>query len=116
MNPVHSSSCPAEAADLPDAVLARALGWHHALPVLFAFLAGALAVGGLLLIWIAWKLLQPEDGEGHEQGAGATTFWGAMRTGVRGRARTPSTPSPRTVSVMTEAERMSAISKPDVCA
>lgn len=46
MNPVHSSSCPAEAADLPDAVLARALGWHHALPVLFAFLAGALAVGG----------------------------------------------------------------------
>lgn len=41
---------------------------------------GLLAVGGLLLIWIAWKLLQPEDGEGHEQGAGATTFWGAMRT------------------------------------
>lgn len=41
---------------------------------------GLLAVGGLLLIWIAWKLLQPEDGEGHEQGASATTFWGAMRT------------------------------------
>lgn len=41
---------------------------------------GLLAIGGLLLIWIAWKLLQPEEGEGHEQGAAATTFWGAMRT------------------------------------
>lgn len=41
---------------------------------------GLMLVGGLGLLWIAYKLLA--DGEGddaHEEG-GATTFWGAMKT------------------------------------
>ena len=41
---------------------------------------GLMLVGGLGLVWIAYKLLLPQEG-GHEgQGAGATTFWGAMKT------------------------------------
>ncbi|MEY4751418.1 MAG: hypothetical protein RIQ60_3632 [Pseudomonadota bacterium] len=43
-------------------------------------LPGLLAVGGSLLVWIAWKLLLPEDDHADDHGAGATTFWGAMRT------------------------------------
>ncbi len=41
---------------------------------------GLLLGGGVLLVWIAWKLLMPEEGEGQHQGPVATTFWGAMRT------------------------------------
>jgi YjbE family integral membrane protein len=40
---------------------------------------GLMLVGGLGLIWIAYKLLVPSDGN-HEHGASVTTFWGAMRT------------------------------------
>ena len=43
---------------------------------------GLLFIGGALLIWIAWKLLLPDEAE-HAHGAaagGTTTFWGAMRT------------------------------------
>ena len=40
---------------------------------------GLMLVGGLGLIWIAYKLLVPEgDGDGHA--TTATTFWGAMKT------------------------------------
>ena len=40
---------------------------------------GLMLVGGLGLVWIAYKLLAPnEDGEAH--GAAASSFWGAMRT------------------------------------
>lgn len=40
---------------------------------------GLMLVGGLLLLWIAVKLVAPQnDGDGHS--AAATTFWGAMRT------------------------------------
>ena len=39
---------------------------------------GLMLVGGLGLVWIAYKLLAPnEDGEAH--GAAASSFWGAMR-------------------------------------
>lgn len=41
---------------------------------------GLMLVGGIALLWIAYKLIAPPDdgdGAGH---AGATTFWGAMRT------------------------------------
>jgi YjbE family integral membrane protein len=40
---------------------------------------GLMLVGGLLLVWIAYRLLCPsqEDGE-HAQAS--TTFWGAMKT------------------------------------
>jgi YjbE family integral membrane protein len=40
---------------------------------------GLMAVGGLGLLWIAWRLLA-EDGDGNDHGPVATTFWGAMRT------------------------------------
>ncbi|MFN3375103.1 MAG: TerC family protein [Burkholderiaceae bacterium] len=41
---------------------------------------GLMLVGGLGLLWIAYKLLaEDDDGEEHG-GTGATTFWGAMKT------------------------------------
>ncbi|MFM7502765.1 MAG: TerC family protein, partial [Betaproteobacteria bacterium] len=40
---------------------------------------GLMLVGGLGLLWIAYKLLADTDDGGHEE-AGATTFWGAMKT------------------------------------
>jgi YjbE family integral membrane protein len=40
---------------------------------------GLMLIGGLGLVWIAYKLLVPDQGEGHE-GGGATTFVGAMKT------------------------------------
>jgi YjbE family integral membrane protein len=44
---------------------------------------GRLFAGGAVLVWIAYKLLLPDESEGeeaHGNGNGATTFWGAMRT------------------------------------
>ena len=41
---------------------------------------GLMLVGGLGLVWIAYKLLLPQDGGHDGHGAGATTFWGAMKT------------------------------------
>jgi len=38
---------------------------------------GLMLVGGLGLLWIAYKLLA-DDGADEEHGVGATTFWGAM--------------------------------------
>ncbi|MGY8523932.1 TerC family protein [Paracidovorax citrulli] len=40
---------------------------------------GLMLVGGLALVWIAYKLLS-DDGGGDEHGAGATTLAGAMKT------------------------------------
>ncbi|WP_423197919.1 MULTISPECIES: TerC family protein [unclassified Cupriavidus] len=40
---------------------------------------GLLLVGGLALVWIAYKLLAAED-DGDEHGAGATSLVGAMKT------------------------------------
>ncbi len=41
---------------------------------------GLLLAGGLLLIWIAYRLLLPDSGESDPQHPAATTFWSAMRT------------------------------------
>jgi YjbE family integral membrane protein len=44
---------------------------------------GLLLVGGLLLVWIAYKLLIPDEDAGedaHAVGGKVTGFWGAMRT------------------------------------
>jgi len=42
---------------------------------------GLMLVGGLGLVWIAYKLLAPEQGHGDEAGhPAAETFWGAMKT------------------------------------
>ena len=44
---------------------------------------GLLFAGGALLIWIAYKLLIPENGDDHAGNVAATaTFWGALRTVV----------------------------------
>jgi YjbE family integral membrane protein len=40
---------------------------------------GLMLVGGLGLVWIAYKLLVSQDGSEHD-GPVATTFWGAMKT------------------------------------
>lgn len=40
---------------------------------------GLMLVGGIGLLWIAYKLIS-EDGGGEDHGPGATTFWGAMKT------------------------------------
>ncbi len=40
---------------------------------------GLMLVGGLGLVWIAYKLLADDDGGEHSD-AGANTFWGAMKT------------------------------------
>ena len=42
---------------------------------------GLLLAGGVLLVWIAYKLLLPENGNGSEAKIdAASTFWGAIRT------------------------------------
>ena len=41
---------------------------------------GLLLAGGLMLLWIAYRLLLPENGDNASHGPTATTFWGAMRT------------------------------------
>lgn len=40
---------------------------------------GLMLIGGLLLVWIAYRLLNPAEG-GEEHGHAKTTFWGAMKT------------------------------------
>ena len=40
---------------------------------------GLMLVGGLGLLWIAFKLISDTSEDAHE-GSGATTFWGAMKT------------------------------------
>lgn len=40
---------------------------------------GLMLVGGLGLLWIAYKLLAEDEGDEHD-GPVATTFWGAMKT------------------------------------
>jgi len=42
---------------------------------------GLLFAGGVMLVWIAYKLLLPENGDGSEARVNsASTFWGAIRT------------------------------------
>jgi YjbE family integral membrane protein len=41
---------------------------------------GLLLAGGALLVWIAYRLLLPDEGESSAHGPAATTFWSAMRT------------------------------------
>ena len=41
---------------------------------------GLLLTGGAILLWIAYRLLLPDDGKADEAGQAATSTWGAMRT------------------------------------
>jgi len=40
---------------------------------------GLMAAGGAVLVYIAYKLMRPQQGDGHDVKA-AVTFWGAMQT------------------------------------
>ncbi|MDH5264065.1 MAG: TerC family protein [Betaproteobacteria bacterium] len=53
-------------------VMTLAVVWLLGIP-------GLMAAGGAILVWIAYKLLKPADGDSHEVKA-AATFWGAMQT------------------------------------
>ena len=64
--------------------MAGAIGMRISMTMIVVWLLkipGLLFVGGLLLVWIAYKLLIPdENAHGPGQGAAANSFWGAMRT------------------------------------
>ncbi len=77
------------AKQLPEHLRKRAMVWgtFGAVVVRFACVAaltyllmipGLRLIGGLALIWIAWKLTAGSDE--HKEVAAATTFWGAMGT------------------------------------
>lgn len=73
-----------EARDRKRAILAGGAG-AIGLRVIFTAIASLLlhvpllqAVGGVLLVWVAWRLLN--EGEGTREIAAATTFWGAFQT------------------------------------
>ena len=41
---------------------------------------GLMLVGGLGLVWVAYKLLAPQNGGAHAHQPAVATFWGAMKT------------------------------------
>ena len=59
------------------AILARIVLVFFALQLLK--IPGLLVVGGLVLYWVAWRLLAKEEG-GEDSNPAAETFWAAMRT------------------------------------
>jgi len=76
---------------LPERLRKRAIVWgaagavavRSAMTVVVVWLLqipGLLLAGGVVLLWIAYKLLLPDEGAGKRHDAAATTFWGAMRT------------------------------------
>src|SRR5262245_16832172 len=79
------------ARNLPPHLQKRAVAWgtvgaivvRSAMTMVVVWLLkipGLLFVGGALLLWIALRLLAPEEGAAEGHAPGATTFWGAMRT------------------------------------
>ncbi len=79
------------ARNLPQHLQKRAIVWgaagaivvRSAMTLVVVWLLkipGLMLVGGALLIWIAYRLLAPQEGEGESHGPAATTFWGAMQT------------------------------------
>ena len=79
------------ARSLPPALQKRAILWgaigaigvRSLMTVIVVWLLhvpGLMLAGGLLLVWIAYRLLVPEAESGQSHGAAPTTFWGAMRT------------------------------------
>src|SRR5882724_5871417 len=76
---------------LPAHLQQRAIVWgavgaivvRSALTVVVVWLLkvpGLLLAGGLLLVWIGYRLLLPEEHHDGHRVTAATTFWGAMRT------------------------------------
>ncbi|MFO1218511.1 MAG: TerC family protein [Burkholderiaceae bacterium] len=75
---------------LPDALRRRAIVWGTlgaiavrtlmTLAVVWLLkIPGLMAVGGVALVWIAYRLIAPAEGT-DEPGSPAGSFWGAMRT------------------------------------
>ena len=54
-------------------VMTLAVVWLLGIP-------GLMAAGGALLVWIAYRLLKPQDGDGGHEVKAAAGFWGAMQT------------------------------------
>ena len=78
------------ARNLPAHLQKKAIVWgavgaiavRSAMTLLVVYLLkipGLMLVGGLLLVWIAYRLLNPAQ-ENDEHGHASTTFWGAMKT------------------------------------
>jgi YjbE family integral membrane protein len=76
---------------LPPALQKRAIVWgaigaigvRSAMTVIVVWLLhipGLLLVGGLALLWIAYRLLRADSGSDDRHAPAAATFWGAMRT------------------------------------
>jgi YjbE family integral membrane protein len=79
------------ARNLPTHLQKRAIVWGTAgaivvraamtaIVVALLKIPGLLLAGGVLLLWIAYRLLAPEEKEGEAHGTPAATFWSAMRT------------------------------------
>ena len=79
------------ARSLPPALQKRAIVWgavgaiavRSLMTVIVVWLLqipGLLLAGGLALLWIAYRLLLPENDDGHHDKPAPSTFWGAMRT------------------------------------
>ena len=78
------------AKNLPTHLQKKAIIWgavgaivvRSAMTLLVVYLLkipGLMLIGGLLLVWIAYRLLNPAQ-DGHEQAHATSTFWGAMKT------------------------------------
>lgn len=78
------------ARNLPDTLRRRAIVWGTVgaiavrtlmtlVVVWLLKIPGLMAVGGLALVWIAYRLIVPAN-EGTEHASPADSFWGAMRT------------------------------------
>ena len=78
------------ARNLPAHLQKKAIVWgavgaiavRSAMTLLVVYLLkipGLMLIGGFLLVWIAYRLLNPTQ-EGDEHGNASTTFWGAMKT------------------------------------
>ncbi len=78
------------ARNLPAHLQKKAIVWgavgaiavRSAMTLLVVYLLqipGLMLIGGLLLVWIAYRLLNPAQ-EGEEHSHATTTFWGAMKT------------------------------------
>ena len=60
-----------------------AIGVRTAMTLIVVWLLkipGLMLLGGVGLLWIAYKLIADQGGEDEGHGPGATTFWGAMKT------------------------------------
>lgn len=78
------------ARNLPSHLQKKAIIWgavgaiavRSALTLIVVYLLkipGLMLIGGLLLVWIAYRLLSPSQ-DSEEHGKASTTFWGAMKT------------------------------------